>query len=298
MSFPLKLENDALRVTIQPQFGGKVHSLIDRADEFELLFDYPAEFPTTCQYDQPYGDSYYAGWDECLPAIAAGAHPAHPYQGINIPDHGELWSLPTHSYPAKDGVTTEWQSLRFGYMFKRHLMLEGLMLRADYELCNHAPFEVPFVWAQHALLSMQSPVRIDMPAGRWRLSHDAQSIRFDQRFEWPAFPEGLNFVDPSELPAGGGWKLFSHQLIADPARVLYPQRKRSLAIHYESDVDLRAYWGVWINTGGWAGQRHFALEPTTGRYDELDRSVSDGSAALLPASGKITWTVRWTVGSI
>ena len=87
MSLPVTIENQALRLEVYPHFGGKVHSIVDKADEYELLFDFPAEFPTTCQYDQPYPSSYYAGWDECFPTIAPGKYPGHPYDGIPVPDH-------------------------------------------------------------------------------------------------------------------------------------------------------------------------------------------------------------------
>ena len=56
-----------------------------------------------------------------------------------------------------------------------------------------------------------------------------------------------------------------------------------------------AYWSLWINTGGWAGHKHFALEPTTGRFDHLDKAIADHSAGRVPPLSKRNWTVRWTV---
>ena len=41
------------------------------------------------------------------------------------PDHGELWGLPTTAVPTKDGITTVWHGLRFGYRLTRKLYLEG-----------------------------------------------------------------------------------------------------------------------------------------------------------------------------
>ena len=41
-----------------------------------------------------------------------------------------------------------------------------------------------------------------------------------------------------------------------------------------------------------------ALEPTTGRYDALDRSVRDGSAGRVEPLATAAWTVSWTVGPI
>ena len=45
MAQPVTIESDALRATVWPQFGGKVSSVVDKADGYELLFTYPAELP-------------------------------------------------------------------------------------------------------------------------------------------------------------------------------------------------------------------------------------------------------------
>ena len=43
-------------------------------------------------------------------------------------------------------------------------------------------------------------------------------------------------------------------------------RSRNVEIGYKSEDGLDAYWGLWINTGGWSAHHHFAVEPTTGRF--------------------------------
>ena len=50
-------------------------------------------------------------------------------------------------------------------------------------------------------------------------------------------------------------------------------RGRQVSIGYASEDEMPAYWAVWINTGGWAGHRHFALAPSTGRYGRFGRKV-------------------------
>jgi hypothetical protein len=296
MSLPVTIESDSLRAEIYPQFGGKVLSIVDKADDYELLFDYPAEFPTACQYDQNYSDSYCAGWDECFPAVGPGPYPAHPYKGIAVPDHGELWSLPASAVPTKDGVTTEWHGLRFGYRFIRAISMRGPQLTADYTLHNLSPFDMHFVWSMHALSSLHAPIELRMPSGTYRLSHDSERKRIDAPFIWPTTPGGEDLSHPGNLPLKRGWKIFSAEPISAPATVLYPARGRSLTIEYSSVDGMPAYWGMWINTGGLAGHKNFAVEPTAGRFDELERSTRDGSAGLVGALAKISWQVKWTVG--
>ena len=292
---PVTIENEAVRMDVWPTLGGKVSSIIDKADKFELLFNYPREIPTEALYDAPYQSGWYGGWDECFPAVAPGPYTGHPYNAVNIPDHGELWGLPTVAVPTKDGITTVWNGLRFGYRLTRKLSLEGPSIEARYTLVNLAPFPFRFVWAQHALLSMAKPVEIRLGSGAaMRLSHDANNRTLDQNFAWPTAGSGEDFSKPGDLPAQRGWKIFSAEPVTSPAVIAYPSRSRTLEIEYASeDEGVAAYWGVWIDNGGWARHHHFALEPTTGRFDQLDRAVKDGSAGRVGASGQVSWTVRW-----
>lgn len=294
MSQPVTIENDAIQMDIWPQFGGKVSSLVDKADQFDLLFSYPVEYPERSQYDVPYQKGWYAGWDECFPAIAASRYVGPPYDGIAVPDHGEIWSLPTTAVPTRDGITTVWHGLRFGYRLTRKLYLEGSSIVSEYTLINLAPYEYRFIWATHPLLSMTAPVELDLPGNpRFRLSHDAIGHEIQQEFAWPITEEeGDNLSRPAELPAKEAWKVFSSLPIMSPFTVNYPTRNRRLTIEYKSDDGLAAHWGVWINTGGWGTHRHFSIQPTTARFDQIDRAVKDGTVGSVAPMGKRTWSIR------
>jgi hypothetical protein len=325
MSHPVTIENDALKMEVWPSVGGKVSSLIDKADRFELLFNYPAELPTRPLYDVPFSEGWYGGWDECFPAVAPGPYVGHPYNAVNVPDHGELWGLPTVSTPTRHGITTVWHGMRFAYRLTRQLELDGASLVARYTLNNLAPFPFRFVWAMHALMSMSASVPVEIELANdapMRLSHDAGGHDLNKAFAWPKYSDECDFSKPQSLPPGRGWKLFSAQPIASPAVVRYPTRNRRLEVMFESAAataegsgvtptsasieeaedsltgaqsPTQAYWGVWINTGGWVRHHHFAIEPTTGRYDQIDRSQKDNSAARVGPNASIAWTVTLRV---
>jgi hypothetical protein len=249
---------------------------------------------------------------------------------VNVPDHGELWGIPTVAVPTKDGITTVWNGLRFGYRLTRKLWLDGPSIHARYALVNTAPFPFRFVWAQHALMNWaaSSPVEIHLPAGiMMRISHDSAGRERNEWFTWPTCDNPqLDFSKLHGLPQKQGWKLFSMNKISTPAVVRYPSRGREVAISYsggsgvssgdgvgaapetggdvveqrnDKDDDaterVDAYWGLWINTGGWSAHHHFAIEPTTGRFDQLDRAVKDASAGTVGASGQLTWSLTWTL---
>jgi len=295
MSQPIRIENDCIRLEVWPTLGGKISSVVDKADNFELLFNYPAELPTAPQYDLPYANSWYAGWDECFPAVSASKYTGHPYDGIAVPDHGELWGLPTTAVPTKDGITTVWNGLRFGYRLTRKLYINDATLSAEYTLINLAPFEFRYVWAAHGLMTSTIPVEIELAhAPLFRLNHIHDGTEINQTFEWPMLPDG----DASKLaglPTRRGWKVFSTEPIESEVTVRYPTRGRTVQIAYDTEDDQPAFWGIWINNGGWNNHRHFAIEPTTGRFDELDRSIKDGSAGRVEPMGRREWSVRWVL---
>lgn len=296
MSHAVEIENDAIALEVWPQIGGKVSSIVDKADGYELLFAYPAELPESPMYDTSYGNGWYAGWDECFPAVAPSKYVGHPYDGVAVPDHGELWGLPTTAVPTKDGITTVWHGLRFGYRLTRKLYLEGSSMIAAYTLVNLAPFEFRFVWAMHALASMVSPMRIEFGGPpSFRLSHDAEGAEIQAPFQWPTYG-GDDLSNPPALPPKKAWKIFSSNPAQTPMVLRYPERGRSVTIEYSSEENLPAFWAIWINTGGWAGHRHLAIEPTTGRFDQIDRAIRDGSAGRVGPLEKVTWQVRWTLG--
>jgi hypothetical protein len=278
MTQPVQFESDSLRAEVWPQFGGRVGSLVDKADEYELLFSYPAELPSGGLYDASYIDAWHAGWDECFPAVAACKYVGHPYDEIPVPEHGEIWGLPTTAVPSRAGITTVWHGLRFGYRLTRKLRLEENGIVAEYVLINLAPFDFHFVWSQHPLLAMEVPMRVELPG------------LAEQGGEG-----GLDFSNPASLPTRQLWRRFSQSPIAEPVRIVYPSRHRQLEISYSSSTDLPAYWGIWLNTGGWAGHRSLAISPITGRADALRAAIADRSAGVVGPMDRADWTVRWTV---
>jgi hypothetical protein len=293
---PVTIENDAFRMEVWPTIGGKVSSIIDKSDNYEMLYTFPSELPDSPRYDARYAEQWYCGWDECFPTIASGPYPHHPYTGIAVPDHGELWGIPTTAaVPTKNGITTVWHGLRFGYRLTRKLYLQDASIIAEYDLSNLAPFDFHFVWAMHCLMSMAQSVELSVEQKSFRFSHNNDGKRFDTPFSWPAFSETENFSRPDSLPIKQGWKLFSTEPIHTPFLITYPNRNRSIRVQYQSEDNLAAYWGVWINIGGWASTRHFAIEPTTGRFDDIDRSLKDGSSGKIDPFGRRRWSLRWTI---
>ena len=190
-----------------------------------------------------------------------------PTTASPIPDHGELWCIPTTAVPTKNGITTVWHGLRFGYRLTRKLYLDGPSLKAEYTLINLAPFDLRFVWSPHALLSMER-----RSSWRWKARPPSGGVmtatattcngpssgRCSRTAATPTTRPPADLSLPGAAPAAQGVEGLLDRAGVRAARVFYPSRGRSLRIEFTS-ADLAAYWSIWINTGGWAGHRHAVL---------------------------------------
>jgi hypothetical protein len=88
------LESTGARMVVLPRIGGKIASLVDTTTGEELLWRNRDR-----AYREPrYGDAWAAydmsGWEDCLPTIAASPYPDWPWDGIALPEQGEVWALP------------------------------------------------------------------------------------------------------------------------------------------------------------------------------------------------------------
>ena len=225
---PVTVENDASAWKSGRRSAAKVSSIIDKADHYELLFNYPAELPDSPHYDAPTATTGTAGWDECFPAVAPSKYPRHPYNGIAVPDHGELWGIPTTTaVPTEDGITTVWHGLRFGYRLTRKLFLRERPIVAEYDLTNLAPFEFPDSSGRCASADVDDLSRLSCKAAADILSAGATNRRHGNRpFDRIAPGErGESRTSPTRIAASRrGWKVFSTEpiQIADPHRISRP----------------------------------------------------------------------------
>ncbi|MFN8375580.1 MAG: hypothetical protein U0694_22235 [Anaerolineae bacterium] len=83
------LENRLLRVTVLPETGARIHSIVHKPSDTEFLWHHPRNIPRDVPFGASFDDTFSGGWDELLPTADACS-----FRGEAIPDHGELWALP------------------------------------------------------------------------------------------------------------------------------------------------------------------------------------------------------------
>lgn len=147
----LVLENEHLRLIVLPEIGAKIHALIDKKLDYDVLWHNPRLELRRPVFGQNFDDWWSGGWDEVFPTCDVST-----YQGETYPYLGELWSLPwTWEIAAErpDGVSlylTRTTVIATARM-ERWISLDGdaPVVRFRHRLTNVGVQPMDFVWGIH-----------------------------------------------------------------------------------------------------------------------------------------------------
>lgn len=289
-------ETDRIAVTVVPELGSKAVSLQNRKTGREWLW----------RSDKPLGNEGYgtffasgdeSGWDEMFPAINAGAYPQAPWQGRAIPDHGEVWSRAWEHQATSSALTCRIGGVQFPYVLEKTYTFPAVdTLRIDYAVTNLSGAPFSFLWAAHPLLQVREGMKLHVPADLTNIevsySAEGRLGAFGDKQSWPLArsaaggPVDLSTVEPNAGRFAEKY-YFSGRLSTGYAGISDPATGEALMFHFPADRV--PYLAVWANYGGFGGNYHVALEPATGRMDELAHAVREGEAAVVPACGVYRW---------
>jgi galactose mutarotase-like enzyme len=272
------LNNEAVELAVVPELGARIISLKDRRTEREWMWHPPGGLQL---FRNSPGDDFsqspLVGIDECLPTIAACS-----WQGQELPDHGEVWSVPWQVNAAawEDGrLETSVRLKILPFTFERTIELQGNEIQISYRLDNHGTEEKHFLWAIHPLLRLQAGDRLDLPASTRELLNGAAWVDAVAT----AIPE-QNHSKIFAAPVTEGLSAVSNHATGD-------------RLEFEWDPTENSTLGLWLTRGGWHGHHHFALEPMNADTDALPQAVERNCCGVVAAAGSVTWQIRLRVGS-
>jgi hypothetical protein len=291
-------------IQVLPGLGGKISSI--RSQGRELLAKNPRKAFTPARYAAPYAEFDASGFDECFPTIGPCAYPDFPWAGIEMPDHGELWSLPWSWQAAGDQLRLETRGIRVPYQFTKTLSITAAgAIRFQYRVSNPTPFPFRFLWSAHPLFAPQPGMRIVLPSETRVLVDYSKNDRLGevwQEHAWPLTqdchgrPVDLGLVLGPE--AGLVDKLYTTPL-SEGWCAFYHPRERNFAAFVFSAQQI-PYVGLSINMGGWPfdapGYYNLGLEPCSGFPDRLDLAIRRGACPTLAACSTQEWEMQLHTG--
>ncbi len=272
------LENEFLRVSLVPELGAKIISLLNRRSGREWM-NYPNE--SMKLHRNSLGDEFTSstlvGWDECLPTIASC-----DWKDRHLPDHGEVWSMPwtidQHAF-GRGRLNASVNLSISPLKFKRGLFLNENEIHLNYELENLGGKPEEFLWAMHPLVSIK-------PGDTLELTPESlESIGN------PAWIKSLAFE---------GGHLGCSKIFAGPIQNGRAAIKNSWSgdrLAFEWDTKINNMLGIWLTRGGWHGQHHMALEPCNGHADSIAEAKMRGHCGIIQPNSRIQWHVTIRVES-
>jgi len=272
------LDNEAVELGVVPELGARIISLKDRRTGREWMWHPPGGLHL---FRNRPGDDFslspLVGMDECLPTIAACS-----WQGVELPDHGEVWSAPWQV----DAAGWEGGSLKTSvrlkilpFTFQRTITLQGNEIEIGYRLDNHGTEDKHFLWAVHPLLRLQAGDRLDLPASTRGLLNGAAWVDAVAT----AIPE-KNHAKIFAAPVTEGLSAVTNQTTGD-------------RLEFEWNPEENGTLGLWLTRGGWHGHHHFALEPMNADSDALPQAAERNRCGVVAGASFVTWQIRLRVGT-
>ncbi len=271
------------QVTIQPQFGGKVSSIVVRGHE--LMQQPLAPFaPRTRTMSFDRGDA--SGWDECLPSVS-GCTVKTADGSAEVPDHGDLWRVEWQVLNSTDtSITLRGDCFSLPLSLVRTVTLtqseKGYRIHADYRLTNTGSAATPWLWSAHPGYAAEEGDILQLPdsiqALRLEWSRNNRIGKGGDTVAWPLakLTAGgeTDLRVSAEAHSGVGDKLFAGPLTASQNWVSLERLKAGVRLRVSFDATATPYLGLWICQDGYpegdrVKQHCVAMEPTTAPVDSL-----------------------------
>jgi len=275
----LRLESDWLEADIAPSVGGRVICLAGKGGE-EFLWRNPAlaleQLPSGSEYDP----NFYGGIDELLPNDIP-----ETIDGVNCPDHGELWTTPLNWEVTGSRLTLHGRLPRFGLDYEREMSLrdDAPILELKYRLTNPTGAPRRFLWKLHAALSVQPGDIIECPAQKAQVVDPAWS-RFKTLapFHWP----NVEGRAANVVPVKDGTMDFFYLFALTAGEIALRSPSRHLRFSYQFDKTVFPYAWVFASYGGFNGHYTVILEPCTAMPISVNNAAVQGQCSRLePGEG-------------
>ncbi len=295
------LENDVITIEILPEWGSKIVSFFYKPLKYELLWQNPGKNYTKTKYGDPYESGEVSGLDEMFPTISPCHCENFPWVGTEMPDHGELWSIPWDYETGDDYVRLWVHGVRFPYKLEKRVYLKDSSIHIEYNAVNLSDFEFDFIWAAHPLFCASEGMEIILPPSMNKIINSVPGPRLKDYGKVYSFPVA-QFQDGSELNLGNipekndfGYQKYYFLGKTDEGWCILYDGKKRINIGMSYPVEKVPYLGMWVNEGGWEGQYNIAPEPATGGMDRVDAAKIWGMNSVLKGNEYYEWYLNISV---
>ena len=274
------LTTDDLIVEVRAA-GGRIERLYSLRDNREWL-SAPATRSEVARLPTMYAQTEHGGWDEMLPSVDPSVYVGSPYDGVVVPDHGELWSAQWEVVEVTaSSLHQRVRGQRFDYVFERRLEFVGSTVRASYQCAVGSTMSM--LWALHPQFVSVAGTRLEMDdiGPYWYAGVDGELRQTPWRGD---------LIVERDLVAGSDQNYY-----VDPSRHgvrprLVDSNGATLALDW--DRDFAPYLVVWVDHRHLTSGRIIAIEPMSGFYDDLARAQRANRISTFSPDAPTAWWVE------
>lgn len=290
---PAHVLSDGDLELIVTNYGAKIQSITFRGKEmlcqsFNQTHDYKLS-----DYAAHFEEGEFSGFDHLFPNISAADYPDGPWQGIRMPDHGEVWTQVWKPELTEKGIAFTVNGVRLPYHFRVEMQLENNDLKLTYTAENLTPYPMKYLWCCHPLFVLEDGMELQLP-GCETIINTAPGQKYLGEYleehSWPLSNEGR---DMSILSSEN--KCCNKYYVRNPrtennAHLVYPDGTK---ISITADGDKAPYMGIWVDEFGYGefAMKCAAPEPASAALDSYEPADRYEMNSILPPEGKITWNV-------
>jgi len=287
----LRIENKHLKVDIFPKGGGKLTSIYNKELGYEFLWHNEAldlqAYATGTEYDPV----FFGGVDELLPNDIP-----ENVDGMEFPDHGELWTLPLKASVFDNRVALQGflPVSKLNYQKSIRLDENGPFIHIGYTITNENTQPVKFLWKLHAALRIKEGDRVLCSAGKGQVvDPEYSSYKQTTPFKWPFLEQN----DVSFIPPKNNTMDFYYLYELEDGEVGLAT-KEDTYFGYRFDKQVFPYVWLFASYGGFLNHYTAILEPCTTMPLSVNDAARLGQTMILQPGESVSTQVTIIAGSL
>jgi galactose mutarotase-like enzyme len=288
----LVLENEKVRVAVAPELGARILSLIYKPTETDFAWHSP-----DASLQKPNTElENVSGFFDCVPTTDPCT-----FKGRNLPLGGEVSSIPWRILKTKRtrgvaSISAEAKCTIYPLIIHKEITLakDKPVLTLEYELRNLSDETLEYHYSSHNTLQVTPFHRLVLPpeVSKVKLGYEGQFGKMGEEITWPeAVDKKGEQVEVGKIrgPCEKTMEnLYTARLKKRWCGLINEARKEAIGFRFEGDA--LPYILLCTNNSGWRDYYFAAIEPVTGRPDNLDVSVNQWKDnATLKPKAKVDW---------
>jgi len=294
----ISVEGEKFRALFLPANGGKCASITDKKTGREFLSQSPGKKYKKLNYDGDYVSAECSGFDDMFPTIDSYYYDQYPWQGIKVPDHGEVCGLEWNFEIRDESVILATHSPRFGYTLEKTITEKAGALSIDYRVTNNTQFPLDFIYAAHCMVAAEKGGAIILPGvsdgEKMTMSFSGNMKRggYGTPVVWNGRDPGLVKTPPPGKQDETFKFFFDGKRPEGLCEYRYPD---GTAFVMRYSADKLPYLGIWINWYDFHDLCNVAFEPCSGSFDRPDMARKRGQYSVLAPHEVLAWNITFDI---